>query len=185
MALRPSCSGSAFSVFRPNLKTRMWSWDDFVRVFTGFCSERFWQSSFVFSVFSPKGLHAISTPFLWRGRGSEVRTFSDLFPKAPSPNFQAQFRTCVSRCYRVNTTGSSAAASTWTSSSLTTLVPTKCCSPAMVPDTKPHYAHGSPCCRRPFAKSCANHEELAVVLPSNAFSACKSCHLSERSESHA
>src|SRR6266568_2022426 len=117
----------------------------------------------------PRYFHAISTPFLWRGRGSEVRTFSDLFPKAPSPNFQAQFRTCVSRCYRVNTTGSSAAASTWTSSSLTTLVPTKCCSPAMVPDTKPHYAHGSPCCRRPFAKSCANHEELAVVLPSNAF----------------
>jgi hypothetical protein len=36
---------------------------------------------------------------------------------------------------------------------------------AVGPDTKPHFAHGSPCCRRLVNKSCTNHEELAVTLP--------------------
>jgi len=44
--------------------------------------------SVLFSVFSPKGLHAISTPFLWRGRGSEVRTF---FRRLRAPISRANF----------------------------------------------------------------------------------------------
>jgi hypothetical protein len=53
------------------------------------------------------------------------------------------------------------------------------------PNTKPHFGRDGPCCQRLVAKPCANHQELAVALPSGAFSVPESCHLSQRSESHA
>ncbi len=52
-------------------------------------------------------------------------------------------------------------------------------------DTEPYFGHGGPCCGRLVAKPCANRQELAVALPSGGFSVPESCHVSQRSESHA